>query len=133
LYNGNFVFGNINWTYVGWDTIYFQTDDGSLIPVTVDLGEWVLKSGGKALTSGRLSFKTAQISSEAGSSFSLVVDDIVRGTSRKIDSEYTVGRKPMIYGNSKNIRVSIANLDTSGFRINSVSFEGNYNSRSKRI
>jgi len=133
LFNGTFAFGLTNWTFTDWDLVYNTKDIGSLIPVDVGLGEWVLKSGGESLTRGHLSFKTAQINSESGSSFFLNVSDIARNTSRIIKGEYTVGRKPMIYGNSKNIRLNIRSLDSKGFRINSISLEGNYNKRSTRI
>jgi len=133
LFNGTFAFGLTNWTFTDWDLVYNTKDIGSLIPVDVGLGEWVLKSGGESLTRGHLSFKTAQINSESGSSFFLNVSDIARNTSRIINGEYTVGRKPMIYGNSKNIRLNIRSLDSKGFRINSISLEGNYNKRSTRI
>jgi len=133
LFNGTFAFELTNWTFTDWDIVYNTKDIGSLIPVDVGLGEWVLKSGGDSLTRGHLAFKTAQINSEAGSSFYLEVNDIARDTTRIIKGEYTVGRKPMIYGNSKNIRLNIKSLDSSGFRINSISLEGNYNKRSTRI
>ena len=48
-------------------------------------------------------------------------------------SEYTVDRKPMVYGDAKNIRVGILNNDASGFRLNTVSYEGNITKRAKGL
>ena len=76
--------------------------------------------------------KTTQISSEPDSDFNLFIEDLKRGTTRTVKAEYTVDRKPMIYGNSKNVKVGIASLNDSGFRINTVSHEGAYTTRSKR-
>ena len=42
-------------------------------------------------------------------------------------------RKPIIFGNAKNIKIGIENNTNLGFRINSLAYEGNVNSRSKRI
>ena len=39
----------------------------------------------------------------------------------------------MVYGNTKNIEVGIRNYSDKGFRINTVNYEGNYNSRSKKL
>ena len=73
-----------------------------------------------------------QITSKPDSDFKLVVQDIERDTLRVIDAPYIVGRKPMIYGQSKNIRTYIANMSSKGFAINTLSLEGNFNIRSKR-
>ncbi len=106
---------------------------GSIIPVTISLGEWVMSSGGTKNNRGHLHFKTAQIISEEGSDFSLIAEDVRRNTLRTIKSKYTVGRKPMIYGDAVDMRVHIVNSSDKGFKINSVSFEGNYNSRNKKV
>lgn len=133
LYNGTFVYDYSHWTFTNWTVIEKKKDKGYNIDCIVSLGEWVLKSGDKALTRGTLQYKTIQVNSEEGSDFFVTIEDIKRGSRRNIASKYTVGRKPMVYGNSKNIRVHIENKTDKGFRINSVSLEGNYNSRSRRI
>ena len=76
--------------------------------------------------------KKQEVNSDDGSDFSLLVEDVKRNTIREIKSKYTVDRKPMVYGDAKNIRVHIANNTDSGFRINTVSFEGSFNIRSRR-
>lgn len=60
------------------------------------------------------------------------MEDIARGTTRFIKSKYTVSRKPMVYGDAKNIRISITNAEETGFRINTVSFEGALTKRDVR-
>jgi len=111
----------------------FLDDGTTLIPVEVTIGEWVFGVNDKRDIRGHLQFKTVQISSETGSSFELVVNDVNRGTERVVNSTYTVNRKPMVYGDAKNIRIGIRNSDDKGFRINTVSYEGNINRRSRRL
>ena len=82
---------------------------------------------------GTLLIKTAIISSVENSSFSLVVEDKERGTSRTIPSEYTVNRKPYISGNSKNMKIKVKSVGGSGFQINAISLEGQYNGRSTKL
>jgi len=106
---------------------------GSIIPVIVNLGEWVVKSKGSQVTNGSLKVKTIQVNSEEDSSFSLIVNDIKRGTARVIPAKHTIDRRPMIYGDSRNIEIIIASNDDSGFRINSVALEGSLVTRNKRI
>jgi len=133
LYNGDFRNGTINWTYTNWDELHPTKDIGSLIPSNVNIGEWVAKSGDKALTNGNIKMKTVQVESEEGSSFDLLIHDVSRDTIRRIKKKFTVARKPMVYGDSRNIRINITNSDTLGYRINSVALEGNYNARNKNI
>lgn len=119
--------------YIGQFLDDFTTaDNETIIPTVVKIGEWVASSGGTKDIRGHLKFKTAQISSEEGSDFSLMVEDIARGTMREIKSKYTVGRKPMIYGDAKNIRISVTNANATGFRINTVSYEGALTKRDSR-
>lgn len=101
---------------------------------SIELSEWSLsdKSGKKELR-GSLLMKTIQISSADDSNFYLSVKDKERNTSRLIPSVYTVNRKPFISGNSKNMRLSLISTNGDGFQINSISIEGQYNVRSKRI
>lgn len=111
---------------------FTTVDNETIIPTVVNIGEWVAGSKGTKDIRGHLKFKTVQISSEEGSQFNLVVDDVARGTTRNIKSKYTVNRKPMIYGDAKNIRISITNFDIIGFRINTVSYEGTLTKRDSR-
>jgi len=111
----------------------FTSDDNqTIIPTTITLSEWVAGSGKTKDIRGHLKFKTVQISSEDDSVFEVVVEDKKRNTTRKIASKYTVDRKPMVYGDAKNIILSIVNTDNVGFRINTVSYEGNLNKRDTR-
>ena len=80
---------------------FTTVDNETIISTIVRLGEWIASSGGSKDIRGHLKFKTVQISSEEGSEFNLVVDDVVRNTTRLIKSKYTVNRKPMIYGDAK--------------------------------
>jgi len=132
-YNGDFTHTTEKWTFTDWTIDYGEKDMGALIPVNVELGEWILSSGDKKLTEGTLKMKSCQINSEDNSDFELKIRDVSRNTERSIKSEYTVGRKPMVYGSSKNMRLDIINLSDRGFRINSVVLEGNYNNRNRRI
>lgn len=133
LPNGMFDYGIDGWTFTNWTVNYGQKDIGSFIPVYVDLDEWVFKAGDVAQTRGTLKMKTCQINSEDGSDFELEVRDVQRNSTRKVKSRYTVNRKPMVYGDSRYVRLAILNNTANGFRINSVSLEGNYNSRSRRL
>lgn len=100
----------------------------------MELSEWALSSanGGKEVV-GTLLIKTIAISSSDDSLFSLVINDLERGTSRVIPSVYTVNRKPFVSGNAKNMRIKIQSTNGSYFQINSISLEGQYNVRSKRV
>ena len=109
-----------------------NVDGGTIIHTRIDIGEWIASDRKGKDIRGHLKFKTVQISSEEGSEFNLIVSDIARDTSRTIKSKYTVGRKPMIYGDAKNVRISIGNSLESGFRINTVSYEGSLTKRDTR-
>jgi len=110
--------------------------DNGTIPFKVDVnfGKWVHSSRitGKD-NRGHLLFKTVQVSSEIGSDFELYVKDLNRNTTRTIQSKYTVNRKPMVYGNAKNIEVGISSTSNKGFKINSVSYEGALSQRSRKL
>ena len=109
------------------------TDNETPIQTDVNFGEWVATFGGKKDIRGTLKFKTVQISSELGSEFQLYIKDIARGDTRLIESKYTVNRKPMVYGDAKNMEIGIKSNSNVGFRINTISYEGNFNSRSKKV
>lgn len=99
----------------------------------IELSEWVIAQSKVKDTRGTLLIKTAEISSEDNSNFYLSIEDKERGTTRNIPALYTVRRKPFISGNSKNMKIKISSIDNSGFQINSISLEGQYNVRSKRV
>jgi len=111
---------------------FTTVDNETIIPTVVRLGEWVQGGKGGKDIRGHLKFKTVQISSEDSSEFNLEVEDVARLTTRTIKSKYTVNRKPMIYGDAKNIRISITNSEEKGFRINTVSYEGALTKRDSR-
>ena len=133
LPNSLFMFGLINWTYTGWNVKYNNKDIGYNIASDISLGEWVYGDSQKTKQiSGNLKMKSCIIDAEEGSEFGLVVENIARGTSREIPAKYTVGKKPIIFGDSKNIRLHITDDSSNGFRITSLSLEGNYNARDRR-
>ena len=111
---------------------FTTVDNETIIPTVIKIGEWVAGGRGGKDIRGHLKFKTVQISSEEDSEFNLVVEDIARNTLRTIKSKYTVNRKPMIYGDAKNIRISVTNSESTGFRINTVSYEGALTKRDSR-
>ena len=99
---------------------------------SVELSEWIYKSSTNRDIRGHLQFKTVQLSSEEGSEFELEIKNIARNTSRTVDARYTTeNRKPFVMAKSKDTRIEIKSNATSGFQINTVSFEGNLNQRSK--
>lgn len=100
----------------------------------MELSEWAIssKEGGKEVA-GTLLIKTIAISSSDDSSFSLVINDLERGTSRIIPSVYTVNRKPFVSGNAKNMRIKLRSTNGNYFQVNSISLEGQYNVRSRRV
>ena len=114
-------------------TSTFLDDGDTIIPVDILLGEWVVSMSGNKDIGSIVQVKTVQIESEPDSSFSLYIQDIYRNTIRRVAEKYTVKRKPIIFGNAKNIKIGIENNTNLGFRINSLAYEGNVNSRSKRI
>jgi len=100
------------------------SDDEAIIKTLVALGEWVHATRTGKDIRGHLKMKTAMITSEEGSQFRILVADTKRNTLRAIKSKYTVGRKPMIYGDARYTRLFIESQFSTGFRINSVSLEG---------
>ena len=100
------------------------------IEAEIELGEWVYGKDGNKDTRGTLKMKTIDVEASDVSEFKITVKDINRNTYREIPSRIRNKRKPMIYGDSKNIRVGIKNTGFKGFRIEKVSFEGNINKRS---
>jgi hypothetical protein len=101
----------------------------------VELSEWAIAPARDNVKEirGTLLLKTIEISSSEGSDFSLNIIDKERGKGRSIPSIYTVNRKPYLSGTSKNTRIIIDSVGDIGFQINSISIEGQYNTRSKRV
>ena len=109
-------------------------DNGdTIINADVLFGEWVASLSDKKDIGMLNKFKTVQIESEPNSSFRLYVLDTNRGTMRTVDEKYTIGRKPYIGGDAKNIKIGIMNNTDKGFRINAYSYEGEANIRSRRV
>lgn len=111
----------------------FLDNDDTVINVDVLLGEWVVSMNGTKDVGSIVKFKTVQIESEPNSKFNLYIMDTNRNTVRKVAEKYTVKRKPMVFGDTKNIKIGIENNSNYGFRINSIAYEGELNSRSRRI
>ncbi|MDB4681403.1 hypothetical protein OAE88_00685 [bacterium] len=110
----------------------FLDNGDTIVNTLVNFGEWVYSSGGKKDIRSTVKFKTMQISSEEDSDFSIFVTDNARGDTRTIESKYSVGRRPMVYGDTKNVEIGIVNNSEIGFKINTVSYEGAIVSRSRR-
>lgn len=107
-------------------------DNDTVIPALVNLGEWIPGTENKKDIDSDLRFKNINVTSEDGSSFYIDVHDSERGDVKSIPYKYTVDRKPVIYGNAKHVKIHIMNNDTSGFRINSISYEGSLNKTNRR-
>ncbi len=121
----------IDYTETFYDDL--GSDNETMIPTEVNFGKWIYSVNGKKDIRGHLNFKTIQISSETDSDFELFIDDLSRGDRRIVKSKYTVGRKPLVYGDAKQIEVGIRNLTSNGFRINAVSYEGALTKRDKKL
>ena len=100
----------------------------------VNIGEFMIGEKYKE-SRGDIRLKTVEIDSDNDAVFSLIVKDKERGSIRYLDDKYTKGRRPMIMGKAKNIRLYIRNRSTdgSGFNITNISVESQYNSRSRRV
>ncbi len=102
---------------------------GAPVESFVNFGEWVYGAEGNKSSRGTLQMKTIQVESEGDLPFSLWIKDLNRGTERVIDWKYHKGRRPVVGGQAKYMRTGIISDTASGFRISSVSFEGNLNRR----
>lgn len=111
----------------------FLDNGDTIINTNVLFGEWVVSMNQVKDISTINKFKTAQIESEPNSSFKLYVLDTNRGTIRKVEEKYTVGRKPYVGGDAKNIKIGIESETDKGFRINAYAYEGEANTRSRRL
>ena len=111
----------------------FLDNGDTIINANVLFGEWVASLSDRKDIGMSNKFKTVQIESEPNSSFRLYVLDTNRGTMRTVEEKYTIGRKPYIGGDAKNIKIGIMNNTDKGFRINAYSYEGEANIRSRRV
>ena len=109
----------------------FLDNDDTIIPSFVNFGEWVSGAEGNKEIRGTLKFKTIQISAEPDSEYGVWIEDTNRGTTREIKHKYIDGRKPMVYGDAKVMKTGIIAEEEKGFRINTISFEGNLNLRAR--
>jgi len=110
---------------------FFDNGD-TLINANILFGRWVPSMGGEKDFSAICQFKTVQVQSATGSFFNLYVLDINRDTIRRVKEVYTINRRPMVFGNVKNIKIGIESRTEKGFKINGIAFEGTVNTRSRR-
>ena len=111
----------------------FLDNGDTLIPTNVLIGEWIPSRGGEKQIGYTTEFKTVKIDSEEGSSFNLYILDNNRGTKREVSEKYTIGRRPFVGGRAKDVKIGFENTTSTGFRISSVVFEGNINTRNRRM
>ncbi len=108
----------------------FLDNDRTQIACDVSLGEWVYGADGNRDYRGTLKMKTVEVIASDESKLALWVYDKQRDSLRKVTSKYTLNnRKPMVYGDSRNIKVGFNNEGIGGFRMDSISLEGNLNRR----
>ncbi len=106
----------------------FLDNGATKIDGYVAFGEWVYGVDGNRDPRGKLLMKTVEIYGEGH--LALWVRDNQRLSYREIESKYAMSpRKPMMYGESKNVRIGIKNEGDTGFRIDTVSLEGNVTRR----
>jgi len=101
------------------------------IDARVELGEWVYGKDGNKDKRGTVQIKTVEVTTSTDSEITITVNDLQRKTHREIPSKRNKNKKPMVYGDSKRVRVGIRNEGDTGFRIEMVSFEGRVNKRAK--
>ncbi len=97
----------------------------------VALGEYVYGAEGNKDIRGKVQMKTIEVDMSSTSHLEIWVHDRQRLTDRTIPSKFNKKRKPMIYGDSKNIRTGFRNEGDRGFRVEMVSFESRVNKRAK--
>lgn len=105
--------------------------DAADIRLDVALGEWIFAKKGVKDNNGHLKMKTIEVSAEPESSFNLEILDIKRGKLREIIDKYVLGRKPMVYGDSRNVRINIVDHTSKGLRISAITLEGALTRRNK--
>ena len=119
-----------------YDTTFVNGSPATFLKATfesfVDAGKWVPSLGGTKDIVGDTRFRTIQVESEPDSEFSLLVTDTQFNRVREIGSIYTVDKRPMVMGNTKNMNISFKSQSDRGFRITKVAYEGTYNTRSRR-
>ncbi len=111
------------------DEVIFIDNNFATYESFVNFGEWVLGTDGNKEIRGSLKMKTIIINGSDDSTFDLWVKNKMRGTIRVVEHKYLKGRKPMVYGDSKDVETGFISDDPTGFKIASVSFEGDFNKR----
>ena len=110
----------------------FLDNGDTLINADILFGRWVVSIGGVKDFSAICQFKTVQVQSAKDSVFNLYVLDTNRDTIRRVKDVYTTNRRPMVFGNAKNIKIGLESRTQKGFKINGIAFEGTVNTRSRR-
>lgn len=90
-------------------------------------------SSDKKVISNKINLKTIYVKADNDSIFELDIENIIRGTIRRIDEKYVLGRRPYIMGKASDIRMSITSKGAKGFEINGLAIEAKINNRSKTI
>ena len=114
-----------------WEGGIFLDNNKEKIDGYVNFGEWVYGKEGAKDFRGNLKLKTIEFATSDVSKFTLWVTDKKRLSYREVPHKYVMSRKPMVYGDSKNVKTGIRNEGITGFRIDMVSYEGNQLRRTK--
>jgi hypothetical protein len=98
------------------------------------IGEWIIDFNGRGKDPSTIViFRTMEISCEENSEISIFVKDVKRNTQREIPPKFSINNRPLIGGNTRDIKIGLTNNSENGFKINSIVFEGQANTRSRRI
>ena len=101
----------------------FLDNNDTAILAKVELGKFIYGKEGNKQLDGNLLMKTMQVEVSDGSLLKMYVEDKQRESYREVPTKYLVGRKPMIYGNSKRVTVGFKNEGSTGFRLNDLVWE----------
>ena len=119
---------------VPYPVSYSYLDNGTVgYSSEVEISEYLPRDGDTVMLSPNIALKTLAVRADKASGFRLKIDNANRGTSRIIDEQYVLNRKPYIMGKSKDTRMSILSRDDKGFRIDGYSIESNITQRSQQI
>jgi hypothetical protein len=119
---------------VPYPVSYSYLDNGTVgYSSEVEISEYLPRNGDTVMLSPNIALKTLAVRADKTSGFRLKIDNTNRGTSRIIDEQYVLNRKPYIMGKSKDTRMSILSRDDKGFRIDGYSIESNITQRSQQI
>jgi hypothetical protein len=103
------------------------------VEASVELGEWMYGADGRRSMQGTLQFRTVSCRMSDMSNLELIISNVKRGNSRLVPSKYVHGRKPLVMGNAKDMRVIIKNGEGKGFRLEGVSYEGTVTKRTRGL